>query len=183
MKRLILCFLAIIFLCGCEKSGPEYLVSSMGFSYKEGEFNVCFEAVIINSENTEQELKLLKGKGETIEKAVEQIKRQTTQSLLLSHCGVIVLENSLKKEEFNKVMDYCYNQDQITLSTFFVKTRNPEKLLSQKIVSSACVGFDIMGLLRQNNSYKNRFYEVINSGANTPLPVISVKDGGIYFGK
>ena len=181
MKRLIFIVILLLLLCGCDNTQPEYLVSSMGFDYNGGKYTVCFESVVVNSENTNQTVKLLKGEGSSIEKAVSVIKKQCTQPLLMSHCGVIAVSENMPLKQFKNVCDFCYKRDEITLSAFFIKTDNPQELLSVKPLSSACVGYDIMGLLKQNSNFKNRFFEVVNSGYKARLPKITEKDGGLYF--
>lgn len=181
MKRIFLLLLVLGLLCGCEKTGPEYLVSSIGFDSDGREYNVSFEAIIINSENTEQALKVLKGKGKTIDEAVKEIDRQCTQPLLLSHCGVIIIGDGITKKQFSDIKSYCYSSDPITLSAFFIKSKNAQQLLSAKPLSSACVGYDIMGLLKQNKQYKNRFFEVISNEYNAVLPRIELGKEGLYF--
>ncbi len=181
MKKILFAIFLMFLLCGCEKKGPEYLISSMGFDYNNGQYEVCFEAIVINSENTEQTVKVFKGRGSSIESAVGEIRKQCTQPLLLSHCGVIAVGEDISKARFKEVCNFCYNEEEITLSAFFVKSENPQKLLSTKPLSSACAGYDIMGLLKQNKHYKNRFFEVINSGYKAVLPRVNQKDGGLCF--
>ena len=181
MKKILFVWILMFVLCGCEQTGPEYLISSMGFDYSNGQYEVCFEAVVINSENTDQTVKLLKGRGDSVENAVKEIKKQCTQPLLLSHCGVIAINQNMRDIHFKKVCDFCYQEEQITLSAFFIKSENPQKLLSTKPLSSVSAGYDIMGLLKQNKHYKNRFFEVINSNYKTVLPTVNRKDGGLCF--
>lgn len=181
MKKAVLVIALMFLLCGCEKTGPEYLISSIGFDNINGKYNVLFEAVIINSENAQLTLKLLKGEGDTVDEAVSQIKKSITQPLLLSHCGVIIIGENINYAEFDNIKEYCYNSDPITLSAYFVKTKNAKKLLSSKPVSSVCVGYDIMGLIKQNKGIKSRFFEILSGGTSAKLPLISVKDGGLYY--
>lgn len=181
MKRIIFVVFVLLLLCGCNNGRSEYLVSAMGFDYNEGEYEVCFEAIIVNSENTDQTLKLFKGSGETLEKAIKKIEKQCTRPLLFSHCGVIVVGEKIPKLKFLEVCDYCYAEEEITLSAFFIKTESPETLLSIKPTSSACVGYDIMGLLKQNKVFENRFFEIIKSDYTAQLPKISKVQGGLYF--
>jgi len=186
MKKIFICLLLLLFLGGCQKAKPEYLISSIGIDTKNDKFNVCFEAVIINSENPEQKLMLLKGSGDTIEQAVAQINRQCTQPLLLSHCAVIVTGETITEKQLNEILEYCYQRDEITLSAFFITTKNAEKLLSQEPVSSVCVGYDIMGLIEQysklkNKNFKNRFFEVMTLKEQTVLPKITLKEKGYYL--
>ena len=186
MKKFLLCLFLFLFLSGCQKAKPEYLVSSIGIDTKNDKFNICFEAVIVNSENPEQKLMLLKGSGDTIEQAVAQINRQCTQPILLSHCAVIIIGETVTQNQLNKILEYCYQKDEITLSAFFITTKNAEKLLSQEPVSSVCVGYDIMGLIEQysklqNKNFKNRFFEVITLKEQAKLPKIILKEKGYYL--
>ncbi len=181
MKKVFLSLLLVVFLCGCEKRGPEYLVSSIGFDKQNDSYKVCFESVIINSEDTKQTVKLLKGEGESFNSAMEQIEKKCTQPLMLSHCGVLAIGEGITQNELKDISKYCINSKEITLSTFLIKTKNAEKLLSVKPLSSLTVGFDIMGLLEQNKTYKNRLFELVNSDYSNVLPKVGINDGGLIF--
>ncbi len=181
MKKALWFFVLLLFLCGCEKQGPEYLVSSIGFDKVNDGYKVCFESVIINSEDTKQTVKLLKGEGQTLSMAINEIEKQCTQPLLLSHCGVLVIGDSITKNELNDIATYCVKGEQITLAAFLIRTESAQKLLSVKPLSSVAVGFDIMGLLEQSKHYKNRLFELVNSDYKIPLPSVSINDGGLIF--
>lgn len=182
MKKAFLILALAIILCGCQKRGPEYLVSGIGFDKTEKGYSVCFESVIINSEDTKQTVKLLKGEGKTLKSAISEIKKQCTQPLLLSHCGVLAIGDGITKDELSDIGEYCVNSGEITFSAFVIKTENAQKLLSVKPLSSISAGFDIMGLLEQNKRQKNRLFELISAGYRTALPELQVKDGGMIFG-
>lgn len=181
MKKGFITLAILLLLCGCQKTGPEYLVSGIGVDSSDGKYNVCFETIIVNTENTDQSVHILKGSGNTVEKAVKQIYAQCTQPLLMAHCGVVVIGENITCKQLKEVGEYCYNEDEITLSAYFVKTDNAEKLLSLNPVSSVSVAYDIMGLVKQNGNYCNRFFEVINTGYRTTLPKISIKNKGLKF--
>ncbi|MBQ4119162.1 MAG: hypothetical protein IJD45_02090 [Clostridia bacterium] len=182
MKKVFLILALGLFLCGCQKRGPEYLVSSMGFDKENDSYKVCFESVIINSEDTKQSVKLLKGEGKTLRGAIMRIEKQCTQPLLLSHCGVLVIGDGITQNELSEVAKYCVKNEEITLSAFLIKTENAQQLLSVKPVSSLTVGFDIMGLLEQNKHYKNRLFELTATNYTAALPRVSINDGGLIFG-
>ncbi len=182
MKKIILLLFMMGLLCGCRTQESKYLVSSIGFDYNDQEYEVCFETIVVNSEKTDQQLKLFQGKGESIEKAVGEIEKQCTRPLVLSHCGVIAVSQNLSYDDFLKVCDFCYKREEITLSAFFIKTNSPLGLLSTKPLASVCVGYDIMGLLKQNKPFGNRFFEIIKNNYKVELPTIKAKTGGIIFG-
>ena len=75
MKKLLFLIIVLpLFFCGCADTemlsgeNPEYMISSLGFEKKEDEIFVFMEALVINSEDTsaEKKLILLKGKGKAI---------------------------------------------------------------------------------------------------------------------
>lgn len=181
MKKILLIFLIFCSLCGCQKESPEYLISSIGFDNKNGDLTVCLEAVIINSENTEQSLKVLKSTARDVELALKEIKRQATQPILLSHCGVIVIGESVTEKQLKEIYNFCFSEKEITLSALVVKTASAQKLLSLKPVSSASVGYDIMGILRENPKVKNRFFEVYSAKKNIMLPKIIIENEGFLL--
>lgn len=184
MKKFFLCLVISLLLCSCKKANPEYLVSAIGFDYKTGQYKVSFEAVISNSETNNQEVKVISGSDKTIKKAISEIKRQSTQSLLLSHCAVLVIGENINDKRFDEICDFVLDNKQITLSTILVKSKNAKKLLTQKPISSVAVGFDIVSLLEQNNKssdLKNRYFEVMANGNKPKLPEIALKKEGYYL--
>lgn len=192
MKRILILLTLPLLLCGCGenlKSRPQYLVSAIGFDGEKGGFRVCVEAVVVNSEESEQEIRLISGNGESLEAAFDEILRQSTQGLMLSHCGVLVIGDGITDTKLTEICDYCYDKDEITLSAFFVSTENAERLLSCKSISSVSTGYDVMGLLEQYSEssrvkLKNRFFEIEalrEKGEKPTLPRVTVREDGYYF--
>ena len=180
MKKCFLIFVCIFLLCGCSGSKPEYLISGIGVDKSDDGYLLCFEAVIVNTENTEQTLKVLKGEGKTLSQAFDEIKQQSTQPLLMAHNGVIAVDKDADKNELKEICEYVKDVG-ITLSTYVIKTADIQKLFKTKPLSSICIGYDIMSLMKQNPPYKNRLFELASRDYNTTLPVISIKDGGLIF--
>lgn len=182
MKRCVLCLLIILSLSGCYRSNNNYLISSIGFDYEDGRYNTVFEAVISNSETDEQTVKLIKAQGDTIENCVKEIEKQCTQEVLLSHCGIIAVGESIDKERLNEIYDYCFKNEDITISVRFVKTENAEKLLSQEPVSAIAVGYDILNLTEQTDrKRKNRYFEIMAQNGKVNLPKIALTKEGYYI--
>jgi len=186
MKKILLVLPLLLLLCSCQKAQPEYLISSIGFDNKDGQINTCFEAVVINSETKDQRVLLIEGKAKTVEEGIKKIKRQCTQKFLLSHCGVLIIGDTVTKEQLDNVYEYCFNERDITLSAYFVRTENAKKLLSQKPVSTIAVGYDIFGLIKQysqSKRIKNRYFEIMAQDKNVALPKITLKKEGYYLEK
>lgn len=185
MKKILLIFTLLISLCGCRQTGGEYIISSIGFDNKDGLLNTCFEAVVINSETTESQIKLIEGKGKTVTDGIEKIKKQITQKLLLSHCGVLVMGENLTESQINEIYEFCFNERDITLSARVVKTENAKKLLQKKAISSISVGYDILGLIEQyskkDKQIKNRYFEIMALERRVALPKIITTKEGYYL--
>ncbi len=193
MKKLL--FLIIIlplFFCGCADTemlsgeNPEYMISSLGFEKKEDEISVFMEALVINSEDTaaQKKLILLKGKGKDVKTAADEAEKQAVQPISLSHCTTIILNTNLDKDDFEKILDYCYNRDEINLSARFILSENIEKILKEKPIASITVGFDIMSRLESGRrlngrEYNNRFYQIeaqrMKKNPHYDIPIL--KDG------
>ena len=185
MKKILLIFTLLISLCGCRQTGGEYIISSMGFDNSGGLINTCFEAIVINSETTESQIKLIEGKGKTVTDGIEKIKKQTTQKLLLSHCGVLVMGENLTESQINEIYEFCFNERDITLSARVVVTENAKQLLQTKPVSSIAVGYDILGLIEQyskkDKQIKNRYFEIMALERRVALPKITPTKEGYYL--
>lgn len=186
MKRLFLIIPLLFLLCGCQKTGPEYLISSIGFDNENGQLKACFEAIVINSETEGQQVKVIEGVGKTVNEAIGQVERKSTQSLLFSHCAVLVVGDSVTQNQLDNIYDFCFENTDITLSAFFVKTQNAKKLLSSKPLSTIAVGYDILGLIEQysknkNIKIKNRYFEIMALNKEVVLPKITLKEEGYYL--
>ncbi len=164
------------------------MVSSLGFSEKNGKLTVFMEAIVINSEDTDagKKLVLLEGSGDSVKQGAENAEKKAVQPVNLSHCGVIILEEGIKKDRFLEICEYCYNRDEINLSAFFISSSNVKKLLSEEPTASVSVGYDIMNRLESQKElsgreYKNRFYQIEaqkeKSGAKYDIPIL---DGEIF---
>ena len=185
MKKILLIFILLISLCGCKQTGAEYIISSMGFDNSDGLLNICFEAIVINSETTESQIKLLEGKGETVKDGIKQIKKSATQKLLLSHCGVLVMGENLTQSQIDGIYEFCFDERDITLSARVVTTKNAKQLLQSKPVSSIAVGYDILGLIEQyskkDKQIKNRYFEIMALERRVSLPKITPTKEGYYL--
>lgn len=177
MKRLLLIFLTVSIilssLSGCSfkktfsSENNEYIISAMGFDYEESRLKLYLEAIIVNTEDADADIKLelLTGEGDSMEEAFSSAQNKANEPLQLSHIGVIALGESVTPKIFSKIIDFCHSQKSITLSTQFVICKNSLDLLESETVSSVAVGYDIMSMLshqseRKGINYKNSFYEI-----------------------
>ena len=196
-KIIVLVFIILFFLCGCSfdetisRSGTESIVSAIGIDQKDNEISVTLETIITNNENNESKTRLLIGLGDTIQTAFADTLKYATEPLTLSHLGVAVMGKSIDSENFKSICDWFYNKQDTTLSTFFISAYNAEELLSQKAISSIAVGYDLVGLLEQQEKesgtdFQNRFYKIqsliLENTDSFRLPHFICKDDKFYLG-
>ena len=193
MKRIAVVILSFIFLLsGCAGTKPvsskteQYIVSALGFDFDNG-FKVSAEAVIVGTEGTSKaEAKVITGQGKTIEEAFYELRKKTSQPLLLSHCGLLLLGEDINFEE---VLEYAKKNKELTLSVFLGATDNAEQLLNLEAVSSIAIGYDLVGMIEQQEesegeNFKNRFYEIEASrkrGKNIKLPFFVIEKEEFSF--
>ncbi len=186
MKKIIIMLMLTLFLCGCGDKPQEYLVTAIGVDYDKALYTVSFEAVVVNTEAEGQQRVLLTGQGRTLIKAIDEVKKQTTQPLLLSHCGVVAVGKGISQQKLGGIMRYCKEEKDITLSIRFLKTENAAELLKTEPISSVSVGYDLMSLFdaqkQQNKDIKNRLFEIYEQ-LSPILPTIKTNETGYYFEK
>ncbi len=187
MKKIAALFLCLFLLCGCEYKPQEYLITAIGFDYGGGLYTVSVEALIINTENEDSQLKVITSKGETLKKAVNDIQNQITLPALFSHCGIVAVGGGISGDGLKDIMKYCKNHDEINLSVRFIKTENASKLLKTEPQSSISVGYDLMSMIKtyeeeKSESVKNRLFEIYEDESPV-LPIINTQEKGYYFAK
>jgi hypothetical protein len=185
MKRILTPFLCLIFLCGCHQKPQEYLVTAIGVDVFMGEYVLTVESVIINTETDSEKRQTLTGKGRTLDQAFNDIEKQTTMPLMLSHCGIIIVGKTISRTTLKGIMRYCKERGEITLSAYFIKTENAALLLEKEPISSISVGYDLMAMIKTNNmqnstKIKNRLFEICEN-ENPILPLINLTEKGYYF--
>ena len=195
MKKIILslCLAVSICLlcCSCAFNpentafSHEYIISAIGFDFNDNEYMLSLEAVIINSEDyeTPKSTILLKGKGETLESALNAAVLKSVLPVEMSHCAVAIIAKNIPAENFAEICLFLENKPQISLSLLMISADSSEDLLSLKPVTSVAVGYDIATLnanrsLKEGINFKNRLYE-ISSKRRNEIPVFSLP----YFEK
>ena len=190
LKAAFLSVLISLSLCGCgvyKEADMQYTVAALGF---EGgsTVSVYAEIITVNPESTKQETGnlLASAQGETVKEAISSLKHSLSKPLFFSHCGLICLGESLKANRIKEILDYCYENDEINHSVYFISSDNTEELLSLSSQSEMATGYDIMGVIRQAAKaecvdYNNRYYEIeaVRQGVQDifSLPIFKVQDG------
>lgn len=181
MKKLIILLLLPILLCGCEQKPNGYLVTSVAVDYQGGLYTVWYEAIITNTEKADQKREVLSVSARTLFEAIGGIEKQTTQPLIMSHCGVVVVGDGITRTKLKGIMRYCKENRDITLSVQFLRCKEPEKLMKTEPVSSIGVGYDLVSLIKhQRPSEKIRLFEIYKDH-NPILPKIELTEKGYCF--
>lgn len=191
MKRLCLLLLCLTMsLSGCTVS--DYLdienraiVSAIGLDrYGDG---VLLTIEIVNTIDDEKQYakpQIISENGLNVAEAINNISASLSKNLFYSHCGIIALGEGLLPEHIEDMMNFCFNNNEITLLLKIVCAKNAKELLSVEPASMSISAYEIMSILdsRQKNlsiGYKNSFITVQNNRA-TPghifsLPFFSVE--------
>lgn len=122
IKRLCLTISSLIFLtclsaCGGTgdsiKNDRRFMVSALGFEADGFLIKVTAELIVINSENPEvsPEARVFSAKSRDIEGALEEISSRLSKPMLLEHCGIIAIGESMTAERFSQICDYCFYEN------------------------------------------------------------------------
>ncbi len=177
MKRFAILFCAVVMffvLSGCSakeaiaSDKQEYIVSSLGFDNSKGDIKMIIEAIVVNTDDLEEEKesRIITGEGENPDEAYSKIISKITQPLSLGHNAVTVIGESVTPEQLNLIFEFLRETPQINIATMLIFSENAEELLSVKAVSSVAVGYDIMSMIevteeKQGTIFKNRLYEAV----------------------
>ena len=198
MKKVIASVLILFLLCGCKGKrsviweNGRFLVATIGVDIKSGEVLVSCEAVVVNSEDTEQPPKTVvyEGKGKEFLSAMKRVSQKSPKPLDYSHCALILFGESLSENVKNEVFDYCLNNSEITVSVGFAQTKNANKLLKLEPVSDIAIGYEMAVMLetqynQNKRAFNNRFFEIENARRKGQsiklLPEFTVKDKTFYL--
>lgn len=166
---IIVCFL----LCGCGFSSVfgnddrENLVSAIGFERGQNGAVVYMETITVNSENPEAEssVSVIKGEGETVERAFKNAIKKADLGLRFSHCTTAVIAKGVDESLLKEIFALLYNTDQINLSISVIAAVGVEEFLNQTPNSTITMGFWVAEALsaekeKTGKKYRNKLYEI-----------------------
>lgn len=173
----ILCCLALAFtLSGCSmltdyrESEQVIVVSALGFDYQDKVLKVSAETV---SKAESSESIIITSAGENIEKSIENLKKTTGVPLILSHCGSIVLGQSLNADQINKILLYLCALYEFPSDSSVISSEDALSLLKCKSITGEQVGYSLMRLLKENH-IDSRLFVILRS-EKTSLPAFKVE--------
>lgn len=198
MKRIVLTVLCLCLLCGCKSSrsviseNGRFLVSAIGIDTENKDMKVTVEAIVVNSQDTEQSPKacVFEGSDTAFSKALENAVSKSAKPLDFSHCAVVVFGEKTEETAKNDVYKFCLENKQITVSVGFAKTENANKILKLKPISEIAVGYEMAVMLEtafteNKTAFNNRFFEIENARLKgekaKTLPFFKIKDDMFYL--
>ena len=173
MKRtavLMLCFMMLFCLSGCRVSpdyrepDSRYLVSAIGFDGTDGLIRVTMEIVTV-SESEKMYPQLFSDTGKTVKEGINNLSALLAKTPNLSHCGIVILGDTLTEKQFTDCLSYCADEGEITPAVRLIAAKDSLSLLRCRGISSPIVGHDLLGVLRQNDENggfgkHDRLYEI-----------------------
>lgn len=198
MKKILASALMLFVLCGCKgtrsviSENGRFLVAAIGVDIENGRVLVSCEAVVVNSEDTEQPPKtvIYEGKDKNFPSAISKVSQKSSKTLDYSHCALIVFGESMTETIKDEVFDFCLDNSQITVSVGFAETKNANKLLKTEPVSDIAIGYEMAVMLEtqyteNKRAFNNRFFEIENARLKgqsiKPLPKFTVKEKTFYL--
>lgn len=191
--KLCLCISVIVLLSGCNNwelnDNGKYIVSAIGIDKSQNDYVLSVEAVVVNSEDSERDIENLvfDGVSSTLEKAWVKAVEKSAKPLSLSHCAVVVLGQSIKSSDLEKIIEFCIKKEDLTVSVGFIRCFTAKEILSQKPFSSVAVGYDIASILetqytQNKKSFNNRLYEIYGTKNIDGLPLFKIAEKRVSFG-
>lgn len=174
MKRcfsFVVSVVVLLCLMGCSnnysETDMEYMVSSIGFDKKGEKVNVFVEIIVVNSgENSSgAKSKVLNSCGYSVGDAVYNLHSSLAKPLMLNHCGLLILGESIDESDLKDIFKLCYYDKNITMAIEVIGVKKVEELMKVKPSSNIALGYEISEAIRQYSEFsgvdfKNRFYEI-----------------------
>lgn len=171
MKKIILLFLCLVFLCSCSKTDyseieSKAIVSAIGIDKFHNDVIVSME--LVNTKNLEETAsnQIIFKSGKNILDAVGNISGSVSKNLFYSHCATVAIGEGLTKQDLQSAFKFIFDSNEFTLLLKVVATKNAKELLSVKPQSEAVLGYEIMSALnsREKNLSLGYYNSFINVG-------------------
>ncbi len=150
MKTLkIFLVLSIVFsLCSCKtltemrEVEDAVLVCAIGFD-KSGDFMKISAEIAFKSDETS----LVTAIAATPEECIKKVEKNIPEKLLFSHCGTVILSQSLTQKTSRLILDYLFLKEDFPLNCYVVSADNAQNVLKCETPSGEAVGYAISKLL------------------------------------
>ncbi len=148
-KILFVLFVAFS-LCSCSsltqmrEVEDAVLISALGFD-RSGELIKMSAEIAFKSE----EKTVLSSLGKHIEDCIEEIEKNIPEKLIFSHCGAVVLGQSLTHKTSVSILDYLYIKEDFPLNCYVVSADNAQKIINCEMPNEESIGYCLYELLSE----------------------------------
>ena len=183
MKKLIIFF--ILFITGCTRYNDLTnltIIKSIGIAYHD-KYYVYAQIIDHIDDNNKPIMKTIEENGKEINESFNNLKKRINKDTYLSHIDLLVLEDNLKKDNYQSIVNYFISNNDFR-NDFYCIFSDDAKLLLEKS------DYDEIEMFLKTNESKERtliknfdtiIKEFIDSKTIT-LPRINYQDEIIYLG-
>lgn len=183
---LLICLCTLATSCAETPREPEqvYLVSALGFDGGEMGYRISVEVPLIGEKNGIAS-KVLCGEGATVEEALFQVTEGLSKELIYSHCALLILGNSLSRQQLVEVFAFAGNGEHIPLEARTVCADSAETLLSADGNFTTAAGYEIPEIFKRTCEslgvrLRYAIYELradAPNGVPIPIPLFGLAEG------
>ncbi len=171
MKRCIvfLCVFCVLVLCGCSYREIDrgYLVTAIGFQKENVKSKIYIEAISSSDVNDSPPTRVvLESEGSNFENALTNLNRSLVKPLYFEQLGAAVISG----DQTDEGISFLKSIKNINYGIFVVKTDDID-LLFKSQTPSGVLGYDIIGLIKNNGKFKNQLYQ--NGRLDFYLPLVN----------
>lgn len=131
MKKILI--LIILFLTGCTKYNDLAeltIIKSIGISY-DSSYHVSAQIIDYIDDNNEAHMKVIKEKGQTLEKSFNNLQNLINQNIFFSHIDLLVLDNHLLDNNYNNIIQFFLNNNNFRNDFYCIFSPDVDKLLEK----------------------------------------------------
>ncbi len=156
--------------CGIRRvSEPEdvYLVSALGFDRDADGLSLCAEVPLTReNEADKMEVRCFRGRGETPEQALLDLRAGLAKELIFGQCALVVLGDGLTPVDRQTATDFAGYTVKVPLSVPVISAPQAFELLENGSLSAPAAGYDIPEILRRQSKLyeldlRCRLYEIL----------------------
>lgn len=180
--KIFFVFTLILSLSGCSmlteytESEQVVVVSAMGFDIESNVIKISAEIV---SQQKNDEAIIITSWGKTAEECIVNLKQTAGVPLILSHCGTVVLGETLGFTQAKEIINFLGSLYEFPLGSYLSSSQNALSLLKSKSISEEQNGYTIMRILKQNNK-DSRLFTILRKD-EISLPQFEVRNENYYL--
>ena len=118
------------------------LISAIGFDKSGQLIKMSVEIAYKSEEKT-----VLSSTGKKIEDCIEEMEKNIPEKLIFSHCGAVVLGQSLTHNTTVSILDYLYLKEDFPLNCYVVSADDAQKILKCEMPNKEPIGYCLSELL------------------------------------